>query len=206
VAPNIVQNYALQNEELEVYLPYRQRPAALMTVIARLRVPPGGVAAAFRREIHAIDPNMSMPTFWDLDRLLAVGYGYKRSVAVLFLIFAVIALLLASIGLYAVIAHSVNRRIREIGVRSAIGASARDILGLVFRQGMIPAGIGLAIGLAASLAVNRLLKTALVLTSPADPIALGAASAVLIAGAVLGCWIPARRAMRIDPAQAIRYE
>ena len=105
----------------------------------------------------------------------------------LFLIFAAIALLLASIGLYTVVAHSVSQRTQEIGIRMAIGATARDILKLVFMQGMLPLAIGLTIGLAASLAVNRVLKSKLVQVSPYDPITLVVASAVLILSATLGC-------------------
>jgi putative ABC transport system permease protein len=136
-----------------------------------------------------------MERFWD-----------SRFYGALFLIFAAIALLLASIGLYTVIAHSVSQRTQEIGVRIAIGATTRDILSLVFRQGMIPLGIGLAIGLSASLAVNRLLESMLVQVSPSDPITLLVASGVLILAAMLGCLIPARRAIRVDPADALRHE
>jgi ABC-type antimicrobial peptide transport system permease subunit len=88
----------------------------------------------------------------------------------------------------------------------ALGATARDMLNLVFREGMLPVGIGLAIGLAASLAVNRVLKAELVQVSPGDPITLIAVSFVLILSAALGCWIPARRAMRVDPAVALRHD
>jgi putative ABC transport system permease protein len=141
----------------------------------------------------ALAPHLEI--FWD-----------SRFYGSMFLIFAAIALLLASIGLYAVIAHSVSQRTQEIGIRMAVGAKARDILKLVFAQGMIPLGIGLALGLAASLAVNRVLKSMLVQISPSDPITLMVASAVLILSATLGCWIPARRAMRVDPAVALRHE
>lgn len=137
---------------------------------------------------------------------MAAGYAFKGSIAVLFLIFAAIALLLASIGLYAVIAYSVRQRTQEIGIRMAMGATARDILRLVLRQGMRPVGIGLAIGLAASFAVNRVLKAELVQVSPSDPITLVVASVILILAAMLGCLIPARRATRVDPAVALRHE
>ena len=107
---------------------------------------------------------------------------------------------------YSVIGHSVSQRTPEIGVRMALGATARDILKLVFFQGMLPLGIGLAIGLAASLAVNRLLQAMLVQVSPSDPITLVVASATLVLSAGLGCLIPARRAMRVDPVVALRNE
>ena len=120
--------------------------------------------------------------------------------------FAAVALLLASVGLYAVIAHSVSQRTQEIGIRAAMGATARDILTLVFKQGLLPVGIGLTIGLAAALAVTPLLKTQLVGVSPTDPLALAMASATLVASAALGCLIPARRAMRVDPMVALRHD
>jgi putative ABC transport system permease protein len=133
-------------------------------------------------------------------------YWDSRFYGGLFLIFAAIALLLASIGLYTVIAHSVTQRTQEIGIRMAIGGTPGDIRKLVFMQGMLPVGIGLTIGLAASFAVNRLLKSMLVQVSPADPITLVVTSAVLIMAALLGCLIPARRAMRVDPVVALRNE
>jgi len=136
-----------------------------------------------------------MERFWD-----------SRFYGSLFLIFAAIALLLASIGLYTVIAHSVSQRTQEIGIRMAIGGTPRDILRLVFRQGMIPLAIGLTVGLAASFAVNRILTSMLVQVSPADPITLVVASAALVLAGTLGCLIPARRAMRVDPVVALRNE
>ena len=113
---------------------------------------------------------------------------------------------LLRIGLYAVIAHSVSQRTQEIGIRMAMGAKARDILKLVLRQGILPLGIGLTIGLAASFAVNRVLKAELVQVSPSDPITLAAVSATLIVTGMLGCLIPARRAMRVDPVVALRHD
>jgi ABC-type antimicrobial peptide transport system permease subunit len=136
-----------------------------------------------------------MERFWD-----SRFYGFQ------FLIFAAIALLLASIGLYSVIAHSVSQRTQEIGVRMAIGGTPHDILKLVVRQGMLPLAVGLTIGLAASFGVNRLLISMLVQVSPADPITLVVASATLILAGTLGCLVPARRAMRVDPVVALRHD
>ncbi len=178
-----------------------------MWVIVRTRVPPGEVTNVFRGEIQAMDS--ALPTSlgpFPLREYLAWDYQYRQVSGVLFLTFAAIALLLASLGLYAVIAYSVGQRTQEFGVRIAVGATARDILKLVFLQGMIPLGIGLAAGLAASVAVNRILKSQLVHVSPADPIALAVASATLIVAATFGCLIPARRAMRVDPIAALRHE
>jgi ABC-type antimicrobial peptide transport system permease subunit len=141
-----------------------------------------------------------------LEERLAPTYRYRGFNAGLLLVFAALALLLASIGLYAVIAHAVSQRTQEIGIRLAVGAQARDILGLVFRQAMLALGIGLTVGLAASLAVNRILTAQLVDVSPADPVTFVVASVVLILAAALGCLVPARRAMRVDPLVALKSE
>jgi predicted permease len=206
VASNIIQNdQTRQTFDPMVYVPYRQKPGDGAWILVRTSVPPAGLISAFRRELQTLDPTLSlygpmaisdrMERFWD-NRF----YGFQ------FLIFAAIALLLASIGLYTVIAHSVSQRTQEIGVRMAIGGTPRDILKLVLQQGMLPLAIGLTVGLAASFAVNRLLQSMLVQVSPTDPITLVIASAVLILAGTLGCLIPARRAMRVDPVVALRHD
>jgi len=206
VASNIIQNdQTRQRLDPVLYLPFRQKPGGGAWILVRSKTSPSGLVNAFRQEVQGLDPNLPlygpmliaerMERFWD-----------SRFYGSMFLIFAAIALLLASIGLYTVIAHSVTQRTQEIGVRIAIGATTRDILTLVFRQGMIPLGIGLAIGLTASLAVNQLLKSMLVQVSPADPVTLLVASGALILAALLGCLIPARRAIRVDPVDALRHE
>jgi len=206
VASNIIQNdQTRQAFDPIVYLPYRQKPGGGAWILVRTSFRPAGLTTAFRQEVQALDPSLPlygpmaiadrMERFWD-----------SRFYGSLFLIFAAIALLLASIGLYTVIAHSVSQRTQEIGIRMAIGGTPRDILRLVFRQGMIPLAIGLTVGLAASFAVNRILTSMLVQVSPADPITLVVASAALVLAGTLGCLIPARRAMRVDPVVALRNE
>ncbi len=208
VVPNIAQNGANWQEfDPVIYLPYLQSPAPEMWVIGRTFVSPGSLTAAVRREIQALDPDLPItlgPT--PLAERLAPAWQYRGLTAALFLIFALIALLLASIGLYAVTAHSLSRRTQEIGIRMALGATASDTLKLVLGQGMLPVASGLVIGLGVSFAVNRVLKSALVLVSPSDPIAIACGSAVLILAATLGCLIPARRATRIEPVEALRHE
>jgi ABC-type antimicrobial peptide transport system permease subunit len=207
VASNIVQNDGTgQKFSPVVYLSYRQKPAGSMTVLARTRVPPERLAIAFRREMLAIDSELPVFRSMTLDERLQGNYWSTGLYGVLFAILAAIGLLLASVGLYAVMAHSVSRRTQEIGIRMAIGATTRDIRTLVVRQGMLPLGVGLTIGLASSLAVNPVLKTFLVQVSPSDPATLAISSAVLIFTAILGCAIPARRAMRVDPVVALRHD
>jgi putative ABC transport system permease protein len=165
------------------------------------------LATPFRQAVAGVDPNLpiGMGPFLVDDRLAGLGnYWIAANNAVLLSMFAVIALLLASIGLYAVVAHSVSQHTHEIGIRIAIGARPGDVLALVMRQAMLPLGIGLVVGLAASLGLNRLLTSQLVNVSPADPAMLLLSSVVLLLAATAGCLMPARRAMRIDPVVVLR--
>jgi len=186
-------------------LPYRQRPGGGMWVFARTRITPAALSSALRHEAQTLDPDLPVYGPFTLAEVLE-RYWDSRFYGVLFLIFAAIALLLASIGLYTVIAHSLSQRTQEIGIRMAIGATARDILKLVFVQGMIPLGIGLVIGLGASVVVNRVFESMLVQVSASDPITLVVVSAALVFSGALGCWIPARRAISVDPVVALRNE
>jgi predicted permease len=206
VVSNIVQNDTnRQRFDPVAYVPFRQNPNGDPWILAKSTMSSASLATAFRQEVQALDSAIPIyGPFTLADRL--ERYWDSRFYGGLFLIFAAIALLLASIGLYTVIAHSVTQRTQEIGIRMAIGGTPGDIRKLVFMQGMLPVGIGLTIGLAASFAVNRLLKSMLVQVSPADPITLVVTSAVLIMAALLGCLIPARRAMRVDPVVALRNE
>lgn len=206
VVSNIIQaDQTRQRVDPVLYLPYQQRPGEGMWVLARTAVPPNSLATPFRNIVHLVDPDLPIfGPFALVDRL--EFFWDTRFYGALFLIFAGVALLLASVGLYTVVAHAVSQRTQEIGIRMAIGASARDIRRLVFRLGMIPLAVGLAIGIVGSLGVNRILKSELIDVSPADPLTFLVAASVLILAATLGCWIPARRAMRVDPVVALRHE
>ena len=125
-------------------------------------------------------------------------------IGTMFTIFAAIALVLASVGLYAVIAHSVSQRTREIGIRLAVGGSRSNILRLVFTQGLRPLAFGLVVGLPAAIVVTRVLRVELVGVSPGDPLTFAGVIVVLITAGLLGCAIPARRAVRVDPVIALR--
>ena len=207
VVSNIVQNDRTgRRTDPLIYVPYRQKPRNGMTVLARTRVPPGTLGTAFRREIQEMDADVPIIGVATLAARIASNYGSNRRNGALFVIFAAIALLLASIGLYAVVAHSASQRTQEIGIRTAMGARSRDIVALVLRQGMLPVSIGLAAGLAMAFAVMPFLRSQLVGVSPIDSISFAAASGVLALAAMLGCWIPARRAARVDPVIALRAE
>ena len=208
VASNIVQSNAMRQAfEPIVYVSHRQTSRGGLWVLARTRVAPASLANDFRREVQALDADLPvMLGPYALEERIAEGYWDSELYAVLFLVFAATALLLAGVGIYAIVSYSVSRQTRDIGVRVAIGANVRDILVLVFRQGMMPVGIGVLIGIAVSLGVARVLGSMLAQVSPTDPAVFAVATGVLVLVAMLGCWIPARRAVRIDPVAALRAQ
>jgi predicted permease len=177
------------------------------SVFIRTRMPASALARPLRREMSAVDPDVPI-RIGTLDEQLGdwSGYGGIRNEALVFAVFAAIALLLASVGLYAVVAHAVSQRTQEIGIRTAMGATAGDILKLVLGQGMAPVGVGLVVGLLASLAVLPVLRSLLIAVSANDPASLVAASVMLMFAAALGCLIPAYRATRVDPMVALRHD
>jgi putative ABC transport system permease protein len=169
-------------------------------------VPPNSLGTAFRKEVAALDQDMPLYNLRSLEERLDINNWSQKLFSVMFGTFAAVALALAAVGLYAVIAHSVSQRTQEIGLRIALGASGPTILQLIFAQGMTQVIIGLAIGVAAALGLTRALESQLVQVSPGDPVTLIGVSLVLTAAAVLGCLIPALRAMRVDPVVALRHE
>jgi len=177
-----------------------------MAIVAHTRVPPGTLGAAFRHEIQGIDPDLPVFNLWTLAERLERNYWFQRAIGVLFLIFGGVALVVASVGLYAAMAHAVSQRTQEIGIRMAVGATGNNIHLLVFGHGLRQLGIGLAIGLGGALGVTRILKSVLVEVSPSDPATFAAAALMLSAVAGFGCLIPARRAMLVDPVVALYRE
>jgi putative ABC transport system permease protein len=215
VVPNIMQGDATRREfKPLVYLPFRQAPAVPgVNFLLRTGVPPEQVAKAVQAEIQKLDPDVTLKKFTTLKA--SFGFDPARmdrshsevgKYAAVAPIFAVMALLLAAVGLYAAIAHSVSQRTKEIGVRMAIGAAADQVRKMVLREGMLPVAVGLVAGLASSCVVNRILQSQLVGVSPYDIATMTGAPVILIVVAFLACRIPARRAMKTDPAIALRYE
>ncbi len=207
VLTDILQNARrpLEHDPL-IYLPYTEEPQREMFIVSRTHIPPRTLVQAFRRTVQNIDPNLAVYDARTLENRLA---GSRLSVSLLggmFSVFAGIALLLASLGLYAVIAHSISQRTQEIGVRMAIGGTRRDILRLVYAQGMRPLLVGIALGLPAAFAIAYVLRMLLVGVSPGDPLTFVLVVLVLVLAGVLGCAMPAWRAVHVDPIVALRYE
>ncbi len=198
----------VQRDEFDpvVYVPYRAKPVGDFAILARSAVSPTSLTSAIRKEIQSIDGELPVFAVSTLEESIRQQSWAIRVFGTLFAAFALIALLLSSVGLYAVMSYSVTRRTQEIGVRLAMGASSGNILFLVLAQGLRQLGIGLAIGLAGAFGLARVLKGLLVGVTPTDPATFVAISAVLIAVGVLACWMPARSAMKMDPTTALRYE
>jgi len=207
VIPDIHQDFRdpLTHDPL-IYLPYALEPQRSTFIVSRTRVPPTTLVNAFRREVQSLDENLPVYDVRSLEDRITQHHLNIGIFVALFTIFAAIALLLASVGLYAVIAHSVSQRTREIGLRMAVGGTSRDIVWLVFGQGLRQVVIGLIIGLMAAFGVTRVLRAVLVDVSPSDPITFLAVVVVLMLTGVLGCAIPARRAVRVDPVVALRCD
>ncbi|HXN21142.1 MAG TPA: ABC transporter permease [Candidatus Dormibacteraeota bacterium] len=207
VVPDILQNFRqnLQHDPL-IYLPFAKKPQRQIFLVARTGVPSETLADAFRREVQRVDENLAVYDVRTLENRIAESRLTVTLFGAICSIFAGVATMLAAIGLYGVIAHAVSQRRQEIGLRMAIGATRRDIVRLVLAQGIRPLVPGLAIGLLLALTVTRLLRVALVGVSPSDPLTFVGIVFVLMFAAGLGCLIPARRATRVDPMIALRYE
>lgn len=207
VIPDILQDR--RNELAKhplLYLPYTMQPRTQMFIMARTHVPPSALAQAARAEIQKMDPNLPLYEILSLEERIDRNRLATRLIGGLCTVFASIALVLAAIGLYAVIAHSVSIRSQEIGLRMAMGGTERDILRLIFAQGMRPLLIGILIGVPLAMAAMRALRTVLVGVGPGDPLTFMGVVVVLGAAGALGCAIPAVRAMRVDPAVALRAD
>ncbi|MFQ5705574.1 MAG: ABC transporter permease [Gemmatimonadales bacterium] len=189
-----------------IYFPYVFSPWLPLTYTVRTAADPVSVMQLIRNEVVAMDRDVPLSGVATLESYLSGAMAQTRFVLALIGVFAALALVLASLGLYGVISYSVRQRTREIGVRVAFGAQDGDITRLVLGQGMIVAGAGIAIGLAASLALNRVIESLLVEVGSTDPITFAGIPAILLAVAMAASYIPARRATRVDPVAALRDE
>jgi predicted permease len=177
-----------------------------MNLVIRTNVEPQGMVGAIQREIWAVDKDQPVYEVETFDTLVGRSIGERRFAMFLLALFAVLALVLASVGIYGVISYSVTERTHEIGLRIALGAQQGDVLKMVLRQGLRLALIGVAIGLAGALALTRLMSTLLYQVSTYDPLTFIGIALLLAGVAALACYLPARRAMKVDPMIALRYE
>ncbi len=202
-----VQNFGLgQNTRVQLYFPYRQSPPANLAFVLRTSTDPAALASSIRSAMREVEPTLPVFGIRTMDELFDNTVANQRIMLILLGVFAGLALLLAAIGLYGVLSYIVGQRTREVGIRMALGAPASSVRQLVLGQGLRLAFAGLAVGLLACFAASRLLRSVLYEVSPHDPLSLAAVVATLVLVGLLACWLPARRATKVNPLEALRTE
>jgi putative ABC transport system permease protein len=193
-------------KRVQLYLPIAQATRPFLTFAVRTAGEPLGVLSAVRRAVHSVDPDLPLSRTSTMDRLIAQSTGSRRFAMLLLGGFALLAMTLAAIGLYGVMSYTVTQRARELGVRLALGAEAREVLGLVLLQGLNLALTGVGIGLVAAFAVTRVMKNMLFNLSATDPLTFLTIALLLVAVALVASYLPALRATRVNPIEALRSE
>ena len=189
-----------------MYVSFAQTPRQGMSLAVRGAGDPAGLIAGVRRKVAELDRDQPLYNVRTLEQALAESLARERFGLLLIVTFAGLALLLAAVGVYGVLAYSVTQRTREISVRLALGASRRDVLRLIAGQGMKFVLAGVGVGLLAAFALTRLMTGLLYGIKATDPLAFIAVSVLLVVVALVACWIPAQRATKIDPMVALRFE
>jgi ABC-type antimicrobial peptide transport system permease subunit len=189
-----------------VYASLAQHPFSSLTILARTSAPPASLAAPIRAIVHDLDHEIPVFSVQTMEERISASVGPQRFYATLIGVFAAVALLLAAVGLYGVIAYAVSQRTHELGIRVALGATSQRISTMVIREGLALTAIGVAVGIVAALAAGSVVASLLFGVTPRDPTTLGGVVVVLAAVAMLASWLPARRAARVDPLVAMRGE
>ncbi|MGH9956967.1 MAG: FtsX-like permease family protein [Pyrinomonadaceae bacterium] len=194
---------------MDLYAPYAQDRRAFIAprdLVLRTKGDATSVAGAVRQAVWAVDKDQPVSNVRTMDQVFAAAISQERFQALMLGLFAALAMVLACVGLYGVISYAVAQRTHEIGVRMALGAQPVDVLRLVIRQGMILTFAGLVVGIAVGFVATRVLSAMLFGVTPRDPSTFVGAPVLLLLVAFFACYIPARRATRIDPLVALRYE
>jgi putative ABC transport system permease protein len=206
VVNDVKLNGVERDTPMETYLPVMQEPGRNLALAVRTTGSPLAAAAAVEGAIHTVDKDLPVSQVRSMDQLLGNALAQRRLTLVLLASFAALALLLAAIGIYGVIAYSVRQRTHEIGVRIALGARSADVLRLIVGQAMKLVIVSVALGLAGAFALTRWMATLLFNVQPTDPLTFASIAALLTLIALLASWIPARRATKVDPMVALRCE
>jgi len=192
--------------DAETYIPIDQPTLNTFSVVIRTSGPPNAVEEQIRGAMRAVDPDLPLDRLRQLRDIVNVSVARPRFYMSLIASFAIIAVVLAAVGIYGVISYTVSQRSRELGIRIALGASGPKVMAHVLRPGLALTASGVGIGIVASLALTRLIASLLFGVTPVDPLTFGAVTAVLLGVAVAACVVPARRASRVDPLVAMRSE
>jgi len=192
--------------EPTIFLCSTQAPMYFASLVVRTHGDPRQIMRTAELAIHRVDPDQAVSDLRTMETVFSDSVSQPRFQLVLLLVFAGIAVTLAVIGVYGVVSHSVSQRTQEIGIRVAMGARAADVARMVLREAVILSGIAVAIGLAGTVALTRLLRSLLFGITPTDPATLAVVSAAILGVAMVSAFVPARRAMRVDPIIALRYE
>jgi putative ABC transport system permease protein len=190
----------------EIYVPYWQWPMQNPTVLIRMIGGTAPLSAVIRRETKAVAPNLPPPIIRTMSALISDAVARPRLQTFLLSLFGGVALVLTALGLYGMVAWSVSQRTRELGIRMALGAQQSDLVRMVVRQGIIPATIGVGVGVTAAFGLSQIVTSQVYEISAAAPATLGAVSVGLLLVALLAAWLPARRAAKVDPMEALRSE
>jgi putative ABC transport system permease protein len=194
------------SKRVQGYFAFKQNPSDGMTVVLKASGDPNQLIAAVRQQVKTVDPDQPIYSIRTMDEIRAESVAPERLNLTLLSIFAGIALILAIVGIYGVMSYSVTQRTHEIGIRMAIGAQPRDVFRMVIGQGMMLALIGVGIGLVGAFGLTRLMTTMLFGVEPTDPATFAAIAVLLTGVALVACYIPGRRATRVDPVESLRYE
>jgi len=194
------------SKRVQGYFPFAQIPNGSMTVILKAAGDPNQLIAAVRQQVKAVDPNQPIYSIKSMDEIRAESVAPERLNLTLLSLFAGIALVLAIVGIYGVMSYTVTQRTHEIGIRMAIGAQPRDVFRMVIRQGMLLALIGVVCGLVGAFGLTRLMASMLFGVEPTDPVTFAAIAVLLTGVALIACYVPGRRATKVDPVISLRYE
>jgi putative ABC transport system permease protein len=206
VVPTVRNNELAGETGIALYVPFAQQPRAAATLVVRSGLPIGSVADAIRSAVHGADPNVPVGQVRSVDALVRESVSGPRAIALLLSAFAAIALVLGALGIYGVLAYSVQQRAREMGVRLALGSTTREVRMLVLRDGALLVAGGLALGVPLALALGRVMRGMLYGVSTTDPVSLIVAPAVLAVVGLAAAYVPALRASRVEPALTLRGE
>jgi putative ABC transport system permease protein len=202
-----VKHYGLDGQaKIHVYLPYLQRSTPNMSLVARTSTDPAGMTSAIRNTVLEVDPDQPIYGIRTMEEVVSNSVAPQRLSTILLAIFAGVAMLLAAVGIYGVMSYSINQRTHEIGIRMALGARRSDVIRLVVGQGMLLAIMGVVVGLIGGFFITRVMSTLLFGVEARDPMTFAVIPALLVSVALVACYLPARRATRVDPMVALRYE